>query len=71
MGLLSLKQAFCLVVCLWSGPEHRYGMVSESIFRGDFRRVLHNLDVLTAIFKFVLGPPPPGGPGEGPDCHFP
>ena len=30
------------------------------------------LAVLKAIFDFVLGPPlPPGGPGEGPDCHFP
>jgi hypothetical protein len=27
--------------------------------------------VFKAAFAFVLGPPPPGGPGEGPKCHFP
>ncbi len=27
--------------------------------------------VLKTIFNFVLGPPPQGVPGEGPDCHFP
>ncbi len=26
---------------------------------------------LRIIFDFVLFPLPPGGPGEGPDCHFP
>ncbi len=27
--------------------------------------------VSNEAFQFVLVPPPPGGPGEGPDCHFP
>ena len=27
--------------------------------------------VFEDAFYFVLVPPPPGGPGEGPDCHFP
>ncbi len=30
-----------------------------------------DLAVLKTIFNFVLRPPPPGGPGEGPDCHVP
>ncbi len=34
--------------------------------------VNNNLVMLRTIFHFALGPPfPPGGPGEGPDCHFP
>ncbi len=28
------------------------------------------LAVLKTIFNFVLSTPPPGGPGEGPDCQF-
>ncbi len=31
---------------------------------------LHIAVVLDA-FYFVLVSPPPGGPGSGPDCHFP
>ncbi len=26
---------------------------------------------LRTLFNFLLSPLPPGGPGEGPDCHFP
>ncbi len=33
---------------------------------------VYDVAVLKAIFNFYLGPPPPpGGPGEGPDCHLP
>ncbi len=28
------------------------------------------LAVLKTVLNFVLGPPPPGGPGEDPDRHF-
>ncbi len=33
--------------------------------------ILQYLAVLETIFSFVHGPPSPGCPGEGPDCHFP
>jgi hypothetical protein len=26
---------------------------------------------LRTLFNCFLSPLPPGGPGEGPDCHFP
>ena len=26
---------------------------------------------LRTLFNLFLSPLPPGGPGEGPDCHFP
>ncbi len=29
-----------------------------------------HIAVLQAIFNFDLGPPSPGVPGEGPDCHL-
>ncbi len=43
----------------------------ECCLGGPYRHTIPWL-FLRTFLNFVLGtPPPPGGPGEGPDCHFP
>ncbi len=45
--------------------KHRPGGSHVSVMAMIFPAVFKD------VFYFVLVPPPPGGPEEGPDCHFP
>ncbi len=51
------------------GDLYGYSWLSGS--NGVVPRRKHKSRLIRIVHNFVLGPPPPGVPGEGPDCQFP